>query len=265
MGKFIGGIGAAFILAAAAAVIVKLLIEINVIRSQENALRYGKISLMTIVIGAVYMSAAALIFNEMKDRTNFFDLEAIYAFLGTDDILGLCENLKAANLFKGLNMPLYPCLVNVTGRLVFEQYVLTAQFVSFSAACVSSCMLYSMAEKKMDSESAENLMLLAASAPFAFMIFAPTYISLMVMFAVCGAYALSRNSKKGFIILAVLACLTGKIGILAFLIYPLKKYITKIIGVCEELVLKNELVFRVLTAVLVMFNGTALFYLIRGI
>lgn len=264
MGKFIGGLGAAFIMAAAAAVIVKLLLDVGIIKDKRNALLCGKISLYTIAVGTAYVSVLVLMYNAVKGSMNFFAFDKIFDFTGIGNVLELCENPEISSMFSGIMMPLYPCLVHAAGRIVFNQYVLTAQFISFASACVSACMMYSMLAGRTGRENAEDIMFIVSSLPYAFMLFAPTYLSLAVMFIICGAYALSRGSNKGFVISAALACFTCKIGILAFLLCPLKKYSQPLIDILEKTALRNERVKIAVISVLVLLNGFIMCCLIRG-
>lgn len=259
MAGFVGGVGAAFIMAAIAALIVKFLLDINVIKSRDNAILYGKIVLAAIAVGIVYVSAAVFMYNTIKGQKNYFAFNEIFSFYNVDKILGIAEAPTVKDMFSSLLMPLYPILVHVFGKLVFEQYVLTAQFISFTAACASACLLYAVVKKY--NGSAQNVMLLAASLPYVFMLFTPSYISLLVMFVIAAVYALSRDNNKLFIVSAILACLTCKLGFIAFLLYPVKNSLPKIVKAAD---IKNGIVFKVVTTVLILFNGAVIYGLIRG-
>lgn len=207
MGEFIGGIGAAFIMAAAAAVIVKFLLDVNVIKSREMAVKYGKISLVTIIIGAVYISAAVLMYNEFHGRTNFFDFDKIFGFLGSI-------------------------------RPTFGNHGSVGMLISLILSCVSACLLYSMISKTAGKENTENIMLLPASIPYAFMLFIPTFIPLVTAFIVSAAYILSKKNMK---------------------------YASGIVRLIENKLINNAVVFRIIITVFILFNGAALCVMIRGL
>ena len=259
MAGFVGGVGAAFIMAAIAALIVKFLLDINVIKSRDNAVLYGKIVISAIVVGVVYLSVTVFMYNTIKGQTNYFAFNEIFAFYNIDKILGIAETPMVKDMFSGMLMPLYPLMVHVFGKLVFEQYVLTAQFISFVSACASACMLYAIISKYND--NAQNVMLLAASLPYAFMLFTPSYISLLVMLVIAAVYALSRDNNKLFIAAAILACFTCKLGFIAFLLYPVKNSLPKIVKAAD---IKNEVVFKAVTTALILFHGSVIYWLIRG-
>lgn len=268
MGKFIGGIGAAFILAAAAAVIVKFLIEANIIKDKCAVIKYSKISLAVVAAGGAYVFISAFIFNSMIDRMNFFEFDKLFDFFGVKEMTNLCRDFDLKYAMVGMRMPLYPCFVNIIGTVVFNQYLLTAEFISFVSVCVSACLLYRMTAKRFTKEKSEDILLAFLSLPYAFMLFAPTYISLLLMFILCGAYALSRNNKCVFAVSAFLACMTSKLGIITFLLYPLYKF--NIIGVIAGFFDKNKFfnnaaVKRIILAIFVIINGIIMFCLVRGI
>lgn len=263
MGEFIGGTGAAFIMAAAVAVIVKFLMEINVIKDRESAVKSAKISLITIIAGIVYVTATVIMYNEFKGQTNYFNFEKIFDFMGIGDTLSLCKNPELVGLFTGMRMPLYPIAVHAIGKLIFEKYTLTAQFISFVSSCITSCMLYALIERK--SEKITDFMLLFASVPYVFMLFTPTYISLDIALAVSAVYALAKGKRTRYFILALLAVLAGKIGIIAFTAYPLMKYADSFVSFVESKIFGNGIVFRVIITLFILFNGAALCVLTRGI
>lgn len=268
MGQFIGGAGAAFIMAAAASVIVKFLMEINIIKDTDSVKTYGRISLMTIIIGIVYVFIAAFMFNEIKERTNFFEFDKIFAFLDIDTVMEQCKNPDISTMFTGLMMPLYPCLVEITGKLVFEQYVLIAEFISFVSACVSGCVLYSMLKNRVEKEKITDAMIIASFLPYAFMLFAPTYVSLTIAFMMSGVYALNKKHNECFVATLVLSCLTSKLGVLLLIYFALWK--AEIIsGAAEKMnksaMLSNALLKKSVISVLAIINGAVMFYLIRGV
>ena len=263
MGEFIGGAGAAFIMAAAVALVVKLMLDAGLIKDRESVIQNGKISLGCIIVGVVYISAAALMYNELHGQTNFFAFDKTLAFLGTDSIIGQFEKPQLGELLKGMGMPLYPYIVHISGMLVFGKYLLSAEFISFVCACVSACLLHAMLGR--DSEIDDRLMLLAASLPYAFVLFTPSYISLMVMFILMAAYALSGGNKKMWLIASVLAVLSGKAGIIAFIILPFKDSIPGLIGKAQRAAAKNGIIFRILISLLILFNGAVMYCLIKGV
>ncbi|MBQ3426467.1 MAG: hypothetical protein IJH37_04905 [Clostridia bacterium] len=260
MAEFVGGVGAAFIMAAVAALIVKFLVDINIIKNRENVLLYGKVAISAIAVGIVYISVAVFMYNVAKGQTNFFALGEIFSSFGVEKSLRMAEEPSAAGMFGGLMMPLYPCLAHIFGKLAFDQYVLTAQFISFAAACVSACLLYAWIGKY--NESPTELVLLAASLPFAFMLFMPSYTSLTIMFLAMALYSLSRDNLKLFVAAGILACLTCKLGFVAFLFYPLKDKFPKFIKAAQP---KNRAAYKIILTVLILYNGAALYWLIRGV
>ncbi|MCD8180464.1 MAG: hypothetical protein LUF26_03170 [Firmicutes bacterium] len=268
MGNFIGGIGAAFIMAAAAAIIAKFFAEINVIKDKDAPKRSAKVSLAAVAVGGAYLFVIALMFNALKGSTNFFDFETLFDFFGTGSVIEACSDFHIGSAFGGIMMPLYPALVHAAGLIVFEKYTLIAEFVSFVSACVSACLLYSMLEKRIGAEKSADVMLIAACLPCAFMLFAPTCVSPALALILCALYALSKGSARAFIISAAAACLVSKVGIAAFLLYPLYKR-----GVCGAVVgfLKsgaftdNETLKKIILTLLVMINGVIICCLIRGI
>ena len=261
MGDFIGGAGAAFIMAAAIALVVKLMLDVGLIKNRESVIESGKISLCCIIVGVVYISAAALMYNELHGQTNFFAFDKTLAFFDTTKVIGQFERPQPGELLKGLGMPLYPYLVHISGKLVFGQYLLSAEFISFVCACVSACLLYAIPGR--DAENADRFMLLAASLPYAFMLFTPSYISLTVMFILMAAYALSRGNKKLWLAASVLALLSGKAGIIAFMLFPLN--IPRLIGTAQRAVTKNGIIFRIIISLLILFNGAVMYWLIKGL
>lgn len=268
MGQFIGGAGAAFIMCAAIAVIVKFLIEINVFKDKNCVRLYGKVSVMAIAVGLAYVFIAVFMYNELKEKTNFFEFDKVFAFLDIDTVTEQCKSPVFSQMFSGLLMPLYPCLVHIIGRVVFEQYILTAEFVSFTAACVSACLVYSMMKTRLEREKVTDIMLIAVSLPYAFMIFAPTYVSMTLMLMLCGVYALSKNNYTCFVIMVILSCLASKLGLLLLIYLPLQKsgIISKTMKKLDKsALLNNEMVKKVVISLLILFNGAAMFCLIRGI
>lgn len=205
MGEFIGGIGAAFIIVAAAAVIVKLLFDMKIIKSKDSVIRYAKVSLVTILIGAVYLSAAALMYNEFHGRTNFFEFDKILGFVKT-------------------------------GFFSWGKHGFIAMYISFAASCVSSCMLYSVISKTASKENTDSIMLLLLSLPFAFMLFTPTAVPIGVFIIVIGIYLTAGKNTK-----------------------------SKLVRLIEDKLIKNAIIFRIVTAMMILFNGAALCVLIRGI
>lgn len=265
MENFIGNIGAVFIIAAAAVVIAEFFLEINVIKDKNVLKKYVNVSLMTILVGGAYIAIITFMYNNMKERANFFEFEKLFDFFDMEKLHNACEKPTLSGLFGGMTMPFYPIAVHLAGKLVFKKYVLIEGFFSFAPACVSACMLYSMIGKKADKENTTDAMLVIASLPYVFMIFAPTYISMTLMFIVCSAYALSKESKKGFIIMSVLACLVSKWGIAAFLLLFLEKHTSQILDGFEKVILKNKIALRIIISLFMIFNGMVIFCLIRGI
>ena len=268
MGKFIGGAGAAFIMCAAAAVIVKFLMEINVFKDKNSVKLYGKVSVIAIAIGLAYVFMAVFMYNEVKEQTNFFEFDKVFAFLDIDSVTEQYKNPVFSQMFGGLLMPLYPCLVHIIGRIVLEQYVLTAEFISFTAACVSACLAYSILKTRLEKEKATDIMLIAVSLPYAFMIFTPTYVSLTLMLMLCGVYALSKNNYTCFVIMVILSCLASKLGLLLLIYLSLQKsgIISKTMKKLDKSVLlNNEVVKKIVLSLLILFNDAVMFCLIRGI
>lgn len=265
MGDFIGNIGAAFIVGTAIIVIAKLFCEIGIIKDSANLKKYGQISFVTVLIGGVYIALAAYMYNAAKGRTNIFEFDKIFAFFGMDSIYKACEKLTLKRMFSGMLMPLYPLIVNLTGKLVFEQYIPVAAFYSFMSTCVSACLLHSMLSKHLDRDSTENVLLFISILPCAFVFFAPIYIPMTLMFVLLGAYALLGDSKKGFAVSAALACLTSKLGVVIFLLLPLKKYAPLILRTLKNSVLKNKSALKILVTLFILINGAVMFCLIRGL
>ncbi len=268
MGQFIGGFGAAFILAAAATVIMKFFLDINIIKDRKSVIAYSKISLSVIAIGAVYLFLAAMIFNSIKSRVNFFEFDTLFNFMGVKKTVGLCCDFDIRHAADGLMMPLYPYIVNVIGKIVFNQYLLTASFISFASACVSACVLYSLLSRKVTKEKSVNILLAAANLPYAFMLFAPTYISFSLMLILLSALALEKKNMLSFAAATVLACASSKIGFISVLIYPLYRlnvfdFMANVIN--KSKVLNNGVINRIILAVLVTANGVILSVLIRSI
>lgn len=268
MGQFIGGAGAAFILAAGVMVIIKFFMDTDVIKNKNAVAVYTKISLAALAVGVAYVFLAALIFNSIKDRMNFFEFDKFFDFLDVKKTMTLCCEFDIRYAADGLMMPLYPYIVHVIGGFVFKQYLLTAEFVSFASACISACLLYSIARRKFTKEVSENILFEAASLPYAFMLFAPTYISFSIMLILLAAVMLSKKNIPMFIAAAALACASSKIGLIALLFYPLYK--AKVFDRAAKVIdknkfLNNDILNKIMLTVLVTVNGVILSYLIRGI
>lgn len=263
MGEFIGGVGAALMMAVVAALAVKFLLDTGLIKNRENVLLYGRVSVCTVIVGAVYMAVTVFMYNTLKGQTNFFDLETVYKFMGIKKALELCTAPDIGACFGGLMMPLYPLVTHIFGRLVFGQFALTAQFISFVCACFAAGLLYSLLLKATDRGRAQNVMLAAGVFPYAFMLFAPCGVSMLTAFIIAAAYALVNKKTAAFLVFAVLACLTGKLGVVAFLLYPFREDIIKGLAWLSSRRAFGSIGIRVTVTLLALFNGAAMYWLIR--
>ncbi len=104
--------------------------------------------------------------------------------------------------------------------------------------------------------------------PYAFMLFAPTYISFSLMLILLSALALEKKNMLSFAAATVLACASSKIGFISVLIYPLYRlnvfdFMANVIN--KSKVLNNGVINRIILAVLVTANGVILSVLIRSI
>lgn len=266
MGEFIGGAGAAAIMAAAVVIIIKFLLEINVLKDKNAVRLYGKVSVCTLLIALAYMFTAAWIYNSSHGQTNFFAFEKIFSVLDVKTVAEQYNSPKADVVFGGMMMPFYSCLVHLIGKAVFEKYVLVSEFISVLSTCVSACMLYSMLLKRLGKEKTDNIMLIISSLPFIFMMFAPTYVSLTIMFVAAGCYALSKENMLSFLISAVFACATSKLGfvvIIPFVLYRSGKIsaITQYAQKCK--ILNNEKALKILIAALLLISGAVMACLIK--
>lgn len=267
MAKFIGGFGAVFILAAAIAVIIKFLTEINVIKDKKTVFEYGRVCLMTAAAGAAYIFIITLMYNCLKERANFFEFNRIFDYFGTSDVLRVCADFNVKDASAGLMMPLYPLIVYLAGTAIFNQYVPAAEYISFASACASSCLLYGMLKPRLGREKSADIILLVSALPCAFMLFAPSYISFTLMLILLGAHALAKRNVTLYTAAAAAACLSSKLGLAAFIIYPFYKtgMWERLAGKAEKCALSNRgPAERVFLCILTVVNGIIIYCLVRG-
>lgn len=209
MGEFIANTGAFFLLLGAVLIFLIFLFDTGIIKDKNVFKLNARILIYTVVIGMVYYFVIAYMKNTMAGKTNIFDFKAIFSFMGMDNMIRSFENPSIKGGFYGVQMPLYPYLVNFIGGIVFNKFCGTAVFLNFMGTALGMSALFN-AFKGTNAYKLFYVLIL----PFAFLLFTPMGLGLSFGLAGLGALAFYNNKKSIWIILGILSVLINKFGIL---------------------------------------------------
>ncbi len=220
MGQFIGHIGGFFILAAAVMIVGIFFWESGLVKDKRSVISAGKTAAFAAAIGLVYYFFMAYLRNIFGGQTNFFDFKKIFAFFGTDKLLGLYQTPSFKESVSGLNMPLFIYLAHFVGGAVFKQYAGTALFLNFLAAAGGAVCISRLARDFYGDKGKDTAVFVIFSLPFAFALFTPACFGIVFGLAAAAAYALYKKKTVLYAVLAAAAILTSKLGLLT-LLFPL--------------------------------------------
>lgn len=216
MGQFIGHAGGFLILAAVVVIFGVFTLEAGLVKKDTLAV-HGKIALYTTCIGIVYYFIMSYMKNTMVGQTNIFDFGAIFGFAGIDKTMELYGDPTVSGGLSGLNMPLFPFLVHILGKIIFEQYAGIAVWLNFLFTTGGFCCLYAMACDFFERRVTPHMVFAILSLPFMFLLFTPAAIGVAFGLASGAAYALYKGKTPLYLVLGILAALCSKIGLIAII------------------------------------------------
>ena len=267
MGQFIGHFGGFFILAAAALIAGVFTVEAGLVK-KNTLVTHTETALYTICIGAIYYFIMAYMQNTLKGQTNIFDFKAIFRFCGIDKTIELYHNPTLSGAFSGLNMPLFPCIVHILGKIIFEQYEGIAVWLNFLFAAGGTCCLYSMACDFFGKKITPHMVFAVLTLPFMFLLFTPSTFGVVFGLVMAASYALYKKKVTLYAILGILSVLSGKLGIIAIIPLILSKtsdFSTFIRTLPEKEWVKNPYIKLGYFFFIIVIDGMILFLTIGGI
>ncbi len=223
MGQFIGHTGGFFILAAVVLLAGIFTAEAGVVRNRAALKKNGKTALYVCCIGIVYYLIMAYFKNTTAGQTSIFDFGAVFDFLGLDDMISTYGEPFIKDTLSGLGMPLFPFLVHILGKIIFEQYGGIAVWLNFLSAAAGMCCLYNMACEFFKKDVTPHMAIAVLSLPFAFMLFTPGSYGWTFGLVSASAYALYKGNTPLWLILGIIAALSNKLGILFIVPFVLSK------------------------------------------
>ena len=197
MGMFFGYTGSLLILSAAAGVILRFCTEVKLL-AKDTVLNIIKSFLLSTAAGLIYLAFIAYIKTCFSEVVNMFDFAALF---------------PDTEIREGL-----------LGKLVFGEYAAAAGAVSFIGAGVFMYILLTILKRFLGNQSSWEAAIFAVFLPGFFMLYSPSYISLICAAAAFILWLIARRiniSPKELIIPAPvkITVFSAELIISAFCIY----------------------------------------------
>ncbi len=220
MDKFIGGVGTAAILTAAVFVIAKLLFEAGVVKDSQTLKKFTVTYFYVFGIGAVYLAFAAYVKSVASGSVNMFDFGGVFEESeGFSAALALVREPELSKTLSGMNMPLYPYIAHLAGRICMEEYDLAGMWLNFMFAVAAAWLLRLWTEPALGEKRVCTLTLTALCLPGAFALFYPGGAACAAAFAMAACLAADRGRSVLSAVLMAAAVLMHKTGIILLLPY----------------------------------------------
>ena len=222
MGQFIGHVGGFFILAAVVLIVGVFTLEAGLVK-KNTLVMHGKTALYTTFTGIIFYLIMVYMKNTTAGQTNAFDFRAIFGFCQIDKMIELYGDPTVSGTLAGLGMPLFPFLVHILGKIIFEQYAGIAVWLNFLFTAGGMCCLYCMACDFFERRVTPHMVFAVLTLPFMFLLFTPAAFGVVFGLASGAAYALYKGKTPLYVILGILAVLSGKLGLVVIIPLILSK------------------------------------------
>ncbi|MGM9936292.1 MAG: hypothetical protein ACI38A_03005 [Candidatus Ornithomonoglobus sp.] len=267
MGDFIGHIGGFLMLAAVIMLAGIFTAEAGIVKDKSVLKENGKIAVFVTVIGMLYYFFMAYLKNVISGQINIFDFGSIFTFAGIDKLIGLYENFNIKDSMAGMSMPLFPALVHLIGKVIFEQYCGTAVWLNFLSVAAGMCCLYRMSCDFFGKRTAQQTVFYILLIPYAFLLFSPGSWGAAIGLVFASAYALYRKNNILYIILGLLAVCMNKLGLLFIvpLVLSIMDFGKTLKKAAENnMFAKKPYLSRILLYLLFMLDAFLMFMMIGG-
>lgn len=168
MGMFFGYTGSLLILSAAAGVILRFLTEVKLIK-KGTIHNMIKCFLISTSIGLIYLAFIAYIRTCFSSPVNMFDFAALFPDIEIRE--------------------------GIIGKIVFDEYAAAAGAVSFLGAWVFVYILFILLKRLIGESTLWDTVIFVVLLPGFFMLYSPSYISLICAAAALIIWILSKRIK----------------------------------------------------------------------
>ena len=268
MGQFIGHAGGFLLLSAVVLLVGIFTAEVGIVKDRDKLRKNGFTALYVCCIGILYYFIMAYVKNTASGQTNMFDFDSVFTFCGLDKDLELYGDPSLKSACLGLGMPIFPFLVHILGKIIFEQYGGIAVWLNFLSVAVGICCLYRMMCEYFEREISPHTVMVILSLPFAFMLFTPGSYGWVFGLLSASAYALYKGNTPLWLILGIIAALSNKLGILFVLPLILSKtsgFSAFVKKVGENKLISNAYVRLGYLFLMFSIDGAILFLTIGGV
>jgi hypothetical protein len=226
MANFIGEIGGLLMVALIATLFFRLIIDTFDLKEKMNS-RIMHFIIFGAVVGLIQIFVASLLSGVFAGKVKSpFDFESIWHKAPVSDSIDIINDYSLEKVFEKRQFPLYYLLSNLLSKVLFNQTLNSAFYISFLSGIVTFFALGNLASKAFNDEETNKdkrtvqLFDMVLCIPCSALMFLPCPISLCMMLISLFFMVLSFEKNHKFVLLALslLSCITHVLGFVTLIV-----------------------------------------------